>query len=59
MNIIIIGFGAAGRFYHELLKKSKKVKKIYIYDANKKIIDRKYYLEFNEKNIKNKKFIQQ
>ena len=52
MNIIIIGFGAAGRFYHELLKKSKKVKKIYIYDANKKIIDRKYYLEFNEKNIK-------
>ena len=30
MNIIIIGFGAAGRFYHELLKKSKKVKKSYL-----------------------------
>ena len=28
MNVLIIGFGAAGKYYHQLLKKNKKVKKI-------------------------------
>ena len=30
MNILIIGLGAAGKFYLDLFKKDKKIKKIYV-----------------------------
>ena len=38
MNILIIGFGSAGKYYFDLLKKNKKIKKIFIYDEIKKSI---------------------
>jgi UDP-N-acetyl-2-amino-2-deoxyglucuronate dehydrogenase len=53
MNILIIGYGAVGRFYFNLLKKNKKIKNIFIFDTNKKIIDKKFYLDFNKKNLIN------
>ena len=53
MNILLIGYGAVGRFYFNLLKKNKKIKNIFIFDTNKKIIDKKFYLDFNKKNLIN------
>ena len=50
MNVLIIGFGSAGKYYYELLKNNKKVKKIFIYDENKKIIDKVLFLDFKNKN---------
>ena len=32
MNVLIVGFGVAGKYYLEILKKDKKIKKIYIFD---------------------------
>ncbi len=32
MNVLIVGFGVAGKHYFEILKKDKKIKKIYIFD---------------------------
>jgi len=56
MNVLIIGFGSAGKYYFELLKNNKKIKKIFIYDENKKIIDNDLFLDFKNKNtlIENK-----
>ena len=38
MNVLIIGFGTAGKYYYQLLKKKKVKKKFFIYDSyvNKK-----------------------
>ena len=32
MNVLIIGFGSAGKYYYELLKNFKNVKNIYVSD---------------------------
>jgi len=56
MNIIIIGFGSAGKYYFEILKKNKRIKKIFIYDENKKTVNKNLFLDFKIKDnlIKNK-----
>jgi len=35
MNVLIVGFGTAGKFYLEILREFKSVNKIYIFDKNK------------------------
>ena len=42
MNVLIIGFGTAGRFYFDLFKKNKKIKKIYIIDKLKCPTNKRY-----------------
>ena len=42
MNILIIGFGTAGKHYFDLLKKSKNINKIYILDDLKLPINKNY-----------------
>ena len=42
MNVLIIGFGAAGKFYFDLLKKDIKIKKIYITDNIRLPLNKKY-----------------
>lgn len=53
MNVLIIGFGVAGKYYLEILKKDKKIKKIYIFDKYK-IKKNKYIkqIDFNINLIK-------
>tara|TARA_B100000989_G_scaffold147423_1_gene109870 strand:+ start:2962 stop:3993 length:1032 start_codon:yes stop_codon:yes gene_type:complete len=57
MNVLIIGFGAAGKYYYQLLKKNKKVKKIFIYDVDKKIKIKikKDFTELDKKKLFEKK----
>jgi UDP-N-acetyl-2-amino-2-deoxyglucuronate dehydrogenase len=57
MNVLIIGFGAAGRFYFDLLKKDKKIKKIYVNDKIKLPLNKKYTQIKIEKIIKEDLFI--
>ena len=53
MNVLIIGFGAAGKYYYQLLKKNKKVKKIFIYDVDnkKKNKIKENFIELNKKKL--------
>jgi len=53
MNIVIVGFGTAGKFYFQLIKKIKKVKKIYIINDTK-IQKNSHYQQINLKDIVNK-----
>ena len=43
MNVLIIGFGTAGRHYFKILEKDKKVKKIYIIESRKLSYNKKYF----------------
>lgn len=53
MNILIIGFGTAGKFYFENLKKIKKVKKIYVHDTRIKINNSQIIkMNFNQRELK-------
>ena len=54
MNVLIIGFGVAGKYYLEILKNDKKIKKIYVFDKYK-IKKNKYIkqIDFNINLIKN------
>ena len=49
MNILIIGFGSAGKYYFKILKRNKDVKKIFIYDENKKLVNKNLFLNFINK----------
>ena len=53
MNILIIGFGTAGKHYFDLLKKSKNINKIYILDDLKQPIN-KNYIQISKNEIYNK-----
>lgn len=56
MNILIVGFGVAGRHYFNILKNNKNVKKIYIHNDKKLIKDKKYIqVDFDLKYFKKKK----
>lgn len=35
MNVLIVGFGVAGKYYFEILKRNKKIKEIYIFEKIK------------------------
>ena len=50
MNIAIVGFGAAGKYYLEILKKNKNVKKIFVIDKNK-ILLQKNFIQIDIKTI--------
>ena len=53
MNILIIGFGTAGKFYFNNLQKIKKTKKIYVYDPKIEINNPQIIkMNFNEKELK-------
>ena len=52
MNILIIGLGAAGKFYLDLFKKDKKIKKIYVIDKLK-MPPSKQYKQISIKKILN------
>ena len=56
MNVLIIGFGTAGKYYLNLLKKFEEVKKIYICDKFF-LKDSKDYevVKFDKRIIKKKK----
>ena len=43
MNVLIIGFGTAGKHYFDLLKKNKNVKNIYVLDDAKLPKNKKYF----------------
>ena len=53
MKIVIVGFGTAGKYYLNILKNYKIIKKIYILN-DKKIKKTNLYEQINFKNIKNK-----
>jgi UDP-N-acetyl-2-amino-2-deoxyglucuronate dehydrogenase len=56
MNILIIGFGTAGKHYLNLLKKFKEVKKVFICDKASLKVSKDYeILKFDKKIIKEKK----
>ena len=38
MNVLIVGFGTAGKFYLEILKKFNHIEKIYVFDNDIKNI---------------------
>ena len=58
MNILIVGFGTVGRYYFDILKKNKLIKKIYICNDYKLPLNSRYnQISFNI-NIINKKNIQ-
>ena len=42
MNVLIIGFGTAGRYYLKILKSFKQIKKIFIVDDLKLPKSKKY-----------------
>ena len=50
MNIAIVGFGAAGKYYLEILKKNRNVKKIFVIDKNK-ISLQKNFIQIDIKKI--------
>ena len=53
MNVLIIGFGTAGRYYLKILKSFKKIKKIFIVDDLKLPKSKKYIqIQFNSKELK-------
>jgi len=54
MNIVIVGFGTAGKYYFNILKKKKNINKIFIIEKNK-IQFNKNYEKTNFKEIKEKK----
>ena len=56
MNVLIIGFGAAGKYYYQLLKRNKKVK-IFIHDINKKIKSKikENFIELNKQKLNENK----
>ena len=48
MNVLIVGFGTAGRHYFKLLEKNKKIKEIYIIESRKLPSSKKYFqINFN------------
>ena len=51
MNIAIVGFGTAGKYYFEILKKNKNVKNIFIIEKNK-ITSRQNFIQVNIEKIK-------
>jgi UDP-N-acetyl-2-amino-2-deoxyglucuronate dehydrogenase len=53
MNVLIIGFGTAGKHYFDLLKKNKNVRNIYILD-DVKLSKNKKYLQVSKKEIQDK-----
>ena len=55
MNVLIIGFGTAGRYYLKILKSFKQIKKIFIVDDLKLPKSNKYtQMQFNSKELKKK-----
>ena len=54
MNIVIVGFGTAGKYYFNILKKNKNIKKIFIIEENK-ISFNKGYEQIDFKKIQKKK----
>ena len=42
MNIVIVGFGSAGKYYLDILKKNKNIKKIFVIEE-KKITSDKFF----------------
>ena len=42
MNIVIVGFGSAGKFYLEILKNFKNINKVYIIDEKKIKLDKSF-----------------
>ncbi len=55
MNILIIGFGTAGKYYFNLLKNNKNIKNIFISDLHNKNISPLNYINFEIKDIIKKK----
>ena len=55
MNILIIGFGTAGKYYFNILKKNKIIKNIYVSDIKKNTNLPVNYLDFDINEIKKKK----
>jgi len=53
MNVLIIGFGTAGKHYFDLLKKNKNVKNIYVLD-DAKLPKNKKYFQVSKKEIQDK-----
>jgi len=49
MNILIVGFGVAGKHYFDILKKNKKIKEIFIFEKNS--LDKKENLNQIDFNI--------
>ena len=45
MNVLIVGFGTAGKFYLEILKKFNHIEKIYVFDNDIKNIKKSNYYE--------------
>ena len=54
MNLAIVGFGTAGKYYLEILKNNKKIKNIFVIEEKKLVKDNSFNLIFL-KDIKNKK----
>lgn len=56
MNIVIVGFGTAGKYYFNILKKNKDIKKIFIIDEKKILFNERYeqihFKKIQKKNIK-------
>ena len=53
MNILIIGYGTAGKFYMSLLQRISYIKNIYVFDPAKKIINgKKFFSKFDLNKIK-------
>ena len=56
MNVVIVGFGTAGKYYLDILKKSSKIKKIFVIDKRKikknNFFNQTSLNEIEKKNIK-------
>lgn len=50
MNLVIVGFGNVGKHYFNLLRKNKKIKKVYVLENNPKVISghKCNFINFNQ-----------